>query len=149
MRDPAVRRWSAFHRRVYRLTRGRLGRRLVDNDMLLLTTRGRATGEEHTVPLLYLRDGASLVVIASYGGRPRHPDWYLNLVAHPRVEVQVEGRRGQMLARTARPEERAAWWPRVLTAYDGYRVYQTRTGREIPVVFLDPEETGEPPSPPF
>ena len=138
MRDPAVRRWSSFHRRLYRLTRGRVGRRLVDNDMLLLTTRGRVTGRDHTVPLLYLRDGPSFVVIASYGGRPRHPDWYENLVAHPRVGVQVAGARMEMLARTADSQERERWWPRVIAAYDGYRAYQTRTDREIPVVYLDP-----------
>jgi len=138
MRDPAVRRWSRFHVRLYRLTRGRIGDRLVDNDMLLLTTRGHVTGEPHTVPLLYLRAGERLVVIASYGGRPLDPTWYLNLVAEPRVEVQTRGERSEMLARTASEVERALWWPRIEAAYDGYRDYQSRTDRVIPVVFLEP-----------
>jgi deazaflavin-dependent oxidoreductase (nitroreductase family) len=138
MRDSSVRRWSRFHKVAYRLTGGRVGRRLVDNDMLLLTTIGRSTGKPHTVPLLYLTDGDRYVVIASYGGRPHHPEWYLNLVAEPGVTVQVPGEVRQMTARTANPEERHAWWPRIVDAYEGYAVYQSRTDREIPVVVLEP-----------
>lgn len=138
MKDASVRRWSRFHAFLYRITGGRIGRRLVQNDMLLLTTHGRETGEPHTVPLLYLTDDDRFVVIASYGGRDRHPDWYLNLVADPIVRVQTPESRRTMRARTAEPDERAVWWPRVLDAYDGYRTYQGRTSREIPVVFLEP-----------
>lgn len=125
-----------MHTAIYRLTRGRIGRRLVGNDMLLLTTRGRRSGRAHTVPLLYLRDGQQLVVIASWGGRDDHPDWYENLVAHPVVRVQVEGEQRTMVAETATPERRRVLWKRVLAAYDGYRLYQDRTNREIPVVVL-------------
>lgn len=126
-----------MHRALYRLTGGRLGGRLIDNDMLLLTTRGRNTGHGHIVPLLYLRDGGSLVVIASYGGRDRDPQWYRNLVADPSVTVQIGARRLPMIARTAGPTEREAWWPRVVSAYDEYAEYQKRTDREIPVVILE------------
>jgi F420H(2)-dependent quinone reductase len=140
LRDASVKRWSAFHTALYRLTRGRLGHRLVDNDMLLLTTVGHVSGAEHTVPLLYLRDGGRLVVIASYGGRPRHPAWYDNLVAEPRVRIQVDSRTYDMTARTAGPEERREWWPRIVDAYDGYSAYQSRTQRVIPVVFLEPRQ---------
>lgn len=139
MRDSSVRQWSRFHRKLFQLTAGRVGKRLVDNDMLLLTTSGRLTGEAHTVPLLYLRDGERLVVIASYGGRDDYPDWYLNLESAPEVVVELPGTRRQMVARTAGSEERTRWWPRVVAAYDGYAVYQSRTRREIPVVFLDPD----------
>lgn len=138
MRDTSVKRWSAIHTVVYRVTRGRLGRRLVNNDILLLTTKGHVTGEGHTVPLLYLRDGRALVVIASYGGRPQHPTWYRNLVADPDVEVQINGARADMVARTANPKERSRWWPKIVATYDGYATYQARTDREIPVVFLEP-----------
>lgn len=138
MRDSSVRRWSALHKDLYRLTRGRLGRRLVDNDILLLTTTGRRTGREHTVPLLYLTDGPRLVVVASYGGRPIHPAWYLNLDHQPKVTVQIGSHAMAMVARSAGPEKRAQWWPRIVDAYDGYSTYQSRTDREIPIVFLEP-----------
>lgn len=105
--------------------------------MLLLTTKGRVTGEDHTVPLLYLRDGDRLVVVASYGGRPRHPAWYRNLLAEPSVRVQVDGSTMPMVARTASVEERSSWWPRIVEAYDDYSTYQSRTERQIPVVFLE------------
>lgn len=127
---------------LYRLTGGILGRRLVDNDILLLSSTGRRSGEPHVVPLLYLRDGERLVVIASYGGRPDHPAWYHNLVADPRVGVQVRSGRVEMLARSADPAEHAMWWPRIVDAYPGYAAYQSRTERVIPVVFLEPIETG-------
>ena len=138
MKDPAVRRWSRFHTRLYRFTNGLLGRRLVANDMLLLTTKGHRTGRPHTVPLLYLKDHEAFVVIASYGGRPEHPTWYQNLMADPEVTVQIEGTKTRMTARPADPEEREVWWPRIEAAYGGYSVYQSRTDREIPVVFLEP-----------
>jgi F420H(2)-dependent quinone reductase len=140
MRDASVRRWSRLHAILYRATGGIVGRRLVANQMLLLTTRGHRSGEEHTVPLLYLEDPPRLVIIASYGGRPDHPAWYRNLLATPRVRVQIGRARREMMARTATAEERALWWPKVLDAYDGYRAYQSRTDREIPVVFLEPVE---------
>ncbi len=106
--------------------------------MLLLTTTGRKTGQDHTVPLLYLTDDERLVVIASYGGREYYPAWYLNLVDNPVVTAQLLGRTLEMVARVAHHDERQEWWPRIVDAYDGYRVYQSRTKREIPVVFLEP-----------
>ena len=138
MRDVTARRLSRLHAFVYRLTRGRVGRRLVRNDMLLLTTRGAKTGREHTVPLLYLRAGETIAVIASWGGRPNNPQWFSNLMADPEAVVQVRSERWLVRARAATPEERAEWWPRVLAAYDGYRVYQSHTDRVIPIVFLTP-----------
>jgi F420H(2)-dependent quinone reductase len=138
MRSATARRLSRIHAGLYRATGGRIGRRLVDNDMLLLTTTGRRSGRPHTVPLLYLADGDRLVVIASWGGKPDHPHWYHNLVAEPRAVVQIRSRRFPVVAQTAGATERAAWWPRVVAAYDGYADYQERTDREIPVVFLDP-----------
>ncbi|HSO50488.1 MAG TPA: nitroreductase family deazaflavin-dependent oxidoreductase [Acidimicrobiia bacterium] len=142
MRDGQVRRMSRLHRWLYKTTRGAVGKRLVDNDILLLTTTGRRTGRPHTVPLLYLREGETVVLIASYGGRDRHPAWYLNLAATPEVEVQLRQQQFKARARTADPEERAAWWPRVVAAYGDYAVYQTRTDRVIPVVLLEPLREG-------
>ena len=138
MKDVSVKRWSRFHKSLFRITRGRIGKRLVANDMLLLTTIGRKTAVAHTVPLLYLTEADRLVVIASYGGRNQHPEWYLNLVANPLVTVEIPGQKMSMAARTAGPEERNVWWPKILDAYDGYAIYQSRTDRKIPVVFLEP-----------
>jgi deazaflavin-dependent oxidoreductase (nitroreductase family) len=138
VRANTARRLSRLHVTVYRLTGGVLGRRLVDNNMLLLTTRGRTTGKAHTVPLLYLPDGDTLVVIASWGGRPRDPEWYRNLVAEPRATVQVRSRTWAVRGRTADTDERGTWWPRIVAAYPGYRIYQSRTDRTIPVVLLEP-----------
>ena len=138
MKDDTVRRLSRLHRVLYRATGGVIGRRLADNDMLLLTTTGRRTGRSHTVPLLYLRDGPRLVVIASYGGRDHHPDWYLNLTADPMVWVRTESESSTARASTAGPEERSNWWPRIVESHSPYASYQARTDREIPVVFLDP-----------
>jgi deazaflavin-dependent oxidoreductase (nitroreductase family) len=133
---------SSLHAYLYRTTDGRIGRRLVNNDMLLLTTVGRNTGTEHTVPLLYLREGDRLIVIASYGGRPEHPEWYLNLQAHPQASVQILGDRTEVKATTTTDQEHSEWWPRITDAYSDYAVYQSRTDRRIPVVWLDRFPTG-------
>ena len=105
--------------------------------MLLLTTVGRLTGNPHTVPLLYLEEGDDLIVVASWGGRPQNPEWYLNLAANPEVSVQVGRRQWQATASTIESDERQSWWPRIVDAYAGYAQYQSRTDREIPVVRLE------------
>lgn len=138
MLDRTVRTLSRLHAIVYRATGGMIGRRLVDNDMLLLTTKGALTGSEHTVPLLFLRDDDRLVVVASYGGRPDHPQWYRNLVAHPEATVRIGRTLANVSASTMGATDRARWWPRVVEAFGDYATYQSRTEREIPLVWLDP-----------
>jgi deazaflavin-dependent oxidoreductase (nitroreductase family) len=133
-----VRRLSRLHAALYRATSGRIGRRLADNDMLVLATTRRVSGGLHRVPLLYLRHDGGFAVFASYGGRNGHPAWYHNLVARPQAEVRVGRRRIAVTARTAVGDERAALWERAVAAYAGYREYQARTSREIPVVVLEP-----------
>lgn len=139
MRDRTAKNLSTLHTLLFRATSGRIGRRLVNNDMLLLSTRGRVTGKTHTVPLLYLRDGKDLVVIASWGGRDQHPEWYLNLMENPVGATQINGTRVRVRATTADSGQRRRLWPQVLAAYDGYSEYQSRTDREIPVVILSQE----------
>ena len=129
--------FSALHRLVYEASGGRVGANLVRMPVLLLTTTGRSSGTRRTVPLTYLEDGDDLVLVASYGGSPTHPAWYLNLEANPEVEVQIGRERRPMRARRATPEERARLWPRVVEAYHGYAGYQRRTRREIPLVVLE------------
>ena len=104
---------------------------------LVLTTTGRKSGKSLTLPLIYGRAGNSCVVIASKGGAPQHPAWYLNLAANPEVEVQVKAERFRARARTASGAERAALWQQLVEIYHPYEKYQAATSREIPVVVLD------------
>ena len=109
--------------------------------VLELTTTGQSSGRPRTVMLtspVQERDG--IVIVASRGGDDRHPAWFLNLCSSPDVKVAFAGKPKQpMRARVATSEERAALWPRVIAAYEGYADYQTRTDREIPLVLLEPD----------
>jgi deazaflavin-dependent oxidoreductase (nitroreductase family) len=127
---------SAFHRGLYSASGGRVGRRIAGMPVLLLTTVGRRSGKRRTVPLTYFDDGEAIVLVASYGGRPHNPDWFENLLVNPEVEVAVRGDAQRMTARRATPDERARLWPRIIETYDGYRVYQAKTDREIPLAIL-------------
>lgn len=124
---------------VYRASGGRIGGRFRHGaPVLLLTTRGRRSGEPRVAPLLYLADGERVVIVASKGGMAKSPLWYGNLVAHPQCEVEIGASRRSMRARTAGPEEKAALWPRLVAMYRDYDDYQARTDRDIPVVILEP-----------
>ncbi|MFL6127961.1 MAG: nitroreductase family deazaflavin-dependent oxidoreductase [Mycobacteriales bacterium] len=105
---------------------------------LLLTTRGRKSGLLRRTALIYGRDGDSYVVVASQGGLPEHPAWYLNLDADPRVHVQVGSEELDARARTATGEERARLWRDMAAVWPAYDDYQRKTDREIPVVVLTP-----------
>jgi deazaflavin-dependent oxidoreductase (nitroreductase family) len=105
---------------------------------LLLTTVGRKSGRVLTLPLIFGRSGPNYIVVASKGGAPAHPAWYLNLQANPEVKVQVKAEKFTALAHTADPEERAALWPKMVEIYGPYTQYQTKTDRQIPVVVLQP-----------
>jgi deazaflavin-dependent oxidoreductase (nitroreductase family) len=133
----SLRLFAALHRCAYQLTGGALGGRILGAPVLLLTTTGRQSGKLRTTPLLYLEDGAALVVIASNGGAPSHPGWFLNLEADPEVEVQVRRERRALRAHRASPSERERLWPRALAVYKAYEDYQRKTEREIPVVLLE------------
>ena len=128
---------KALHERTYSLTGGRLGGKLAGLPVLLLTTRGRKSGLQRTVPLTYFRDGDAIVVVGSKGGSSRHPDWYLNLEADPAVEVQIGREHEQRRARRAIPDEAGRLWPEVLARAPGYGKYRAKTSREIPLVLLE------------
>lgn len=117
----------------YRGTGGLVGGWL-GGPILLLTTTGRKSGVSRTLPLLYLKTDRGYALVASYGGSDRHPAWYLNLDAEPRVKIQVGPRRFVGRAETVGPERRAELWPKLVALYSGYESYQSRTEREIPVV---------------
>jgi deazaflavin-dependent oxidoreductase (nitroreductase family) len=106
---------------------------------LLLTTKGRKSGQPRALPLIYGEAGQSYVVIASKGGMPKHPVWYLNLEAHPECELMVGAKHVTARARVAEGEERARLWKQMAEIYPPYDEYQERAGeRTIPVVVLDP-----------
>jgi deazaflavin-dependent oxidoreductase (nitroreductase family) len=105
---------------------------------LLLTTAGRRSARPLTMPLIFGRSGSNYVVVASKGGAPTHPSWYLNLQATPEVQVQVKADKFKAHAYTAGPEERPALWKKMVEMYGPYAHYQTKTERQIPVVVLKP-----------
>ena len=107
--------------------------------VLLLTTTGRRSGEERIAPLIYGRHGDDYLIVASRGGAPKPPAWYLNLRDDPTVGVQVKADRFTARARTATAEERPELWRTMTEIWPDYDTYQTKTDREIPVVVLEPE----------
>ncbi len=131
-----VRGMSSLHAALYR-TFG--GRELLGRNTLLLTTRGRKTGREIAVPLLYVEDGGCFYVVGSFGGSDTPPGWYRNLVAHPEVTVEVRDGRRRCRARPLEPAQAARVWPKLLAIYPAYAEYQKRTTRVIPVVELSPQ----------
>jgi len=123
---------------VYRKTDGRLaGTFLQGAPVALLTTTGRKTGEPRVSPLLYLREGNRIVLVASKGGAASNPMWYLNLKADPRVSVQIKDEVLNLTARDANEEERQRYWPRLVQMYTSFDDYQSWTDRVIPVVVCD------------
>jgi deazaflavin-dependent oxidoreductase (nitroreductase family) len=136
---------SRVNTRVYRVTGGRIGRSWRVGagfrkpvPICLLTTTGRKTGQPHTVPLCYLQDNDSVVLVASQGGLPTNPQWYYNIKANPEVQIEIGKRRTDCTARVAGPDERARLWPKLVDMYADYASYQSWTEREIPVVICTP-----------
>jgi deazaflavin-dependent oxidoreductase (nitroreductase family) len=131
---------SAAHSGLYRLSRGRLGRRIGKAPVLLLTTTGRKTGQRRTVPLLFIEDAGDWIVVASNGGRDEHPGWWRNLSANPNATIQAGARLAAVSANEVSSEERERLWPRLAAVYPSYDAYTKKTERRIPVVRLHPDE---------
>jgi deazaflavin-dependent oxidoreductase (nitroreductase family) len=126
------------HVKAYQETGGEVGYIWNNATTLLLTTTGRKSGEKKTVPLIFVPDGDNYVIIASLGGAPNHPAWYLNLAAEPRVTLQVKDKVFEAVARTAPSPERERLWAKAVEAWPQYDDYQAKTSRRIPVVVLEP-----------
>lgn len=128
------------HVRRYRVTDGEEGHVWREGStILLLTTKGRKTGLDRTVPLIYDWDGENPVIVASKGGAPDHPGWFKNLVQTPAAEVQILDRHVPVRAHEAEGEERARLWAQMNRIWPHYEEYQAKTDRRIPVVVLEPE----------
>jgi deazaflavin-dependent oxidoreductase (nitroreductase family) len=125
------------HVRRYVETDGVEGHEWQGVNTLILTTTGRRSGEPRSTPLIYGRHGDDYLIVASRGGAPEHPAWFLNLLEHPEVSVQVLGERFTARARTATPEERPELWRTMAEIWPAYDGYQRKTDREIPVVVLE------------
>ena len=107
--------------------------------IVLLTTKGRKTGLDRTVPLIYDWDGKNPVIVASKGGAPDHPGWFKNLVKTPGADVQVLGDHFPVHAREAEGNERERLWAQMNRIWPHYEEYQAKTERRIPVVVLERE----------
>jgi deazaflavin-dependent oxidoreductase (nitroreductase family) len=129
---------GAEHVRRYQETNGEVGYLWNGVPTLLLTTTGRRTGLARTIAIIFGRDGDDYLLVASKGGAPNHPEWYLNLTAKPEAEIQVRGERLSVAARTASEAEKPRLWQIMTELWPNYDVYQTRTERVIPVVVLSP-----------
>jgi deazaflavin-dependent oxidoreductase (nitroreductase family) len=129
--------WVNEHIRTYVDSDGKNGHTWRGVTTLLLTTLGRKSGQWRRTALIYGQDGDRFLVVASKGGAPQHPAWYLNLVDHPQVEVQVGADKFTARARTANAEEKARLWPIMTKTWPDYDSYQQRTDRDIPVVILE------------
>jgi deazaflavin-dependent oxidoreductase (nitroreductase family) len=129
--------WVARHVRGYVETDGKKGHRWSGVNTLLLTTRGRQSGKLRRTALIYGEDGDRYLVVASKGGAETHPSWYLNLVEHPEVQVQVGGAKFPAHARTATAEEKPRLWRLMTSIWPEYDRYQAKTDRDIPVVILE------------
>jgi deazaflavin-dependent oxidoreductase (nitroreductase family) len=127
------------HPWLYKLSGGRIGGRVVGMPVLLLTTTGRKSGRPRERALTYVPAGSAFAVIASYLGEPRHPDWYLNLIARPEAVVRVGAAERRVRAREAQGEERERLWREAVRMNGDYEEYRARTSRRIPVMVLEPE----------
>ena len=130
--------WVRSHIQEYVESDGKKGHKWRGLPTLLLTTRGRKSGKLRRTALIYGRDGANYLVVASNGGAAKHPNWYLNLVENPEVNLQVGADKFTARAHTASPEEKLRLWQVMSKIFPMYDSYQAKTSREIPLVIVEP-----------
>lgn len=124
---------------LYKKTDGKIGGKFLKGaPVALLTTIGRKTGQPRVSPLLYLREGNRVILVASQGGAAKNPMWYLNLKANPKVTIQIKDEVLHLTARDATEQEKSEYWPKLVEMYSSFDDYQSWTHRVIPVVICDP-----------
>jgi deazaflavin-dependent oxidoreductase (nitroreductase family) len=135
--EPSAWKFAADQVALYEATGGAEGGTLQGKPVIILTTRGRHSGKVRKAPLMRVEHNGTYAVVASMGGAPKHPVWYLNLIASPAVTLQDRANVYEMLAREVRGDEKARWWALAVAAWPAYAEYQTKTDRQIPVVVLE------------
>jgi F420H(2)-dependent quinone reductase len=143
---PLLNRLALAHVAVYRASGGVIGHYVPGlGPMLLLDHVGAKSGTKRTSPLVYVKDGADYVIVASKGGHPKHPGWYHNLRANPDTTIQIGSDRIPVHARVASEgEEYDRLWKLMVGVYDGYEEYRKRTDRRIPLIVLEPRDGAGP-----
>ena len=136
--EPSTQQWVRDQVELYESSGGTQGLTLQDRPVVILTSRGAKSGKIRKTPLMRVEHDGLYAVVASQGGAPKHPVWYLNLLADPHVELQDGPARQDMTARVVTGAEKALWWERAVATWPAYADYQTKTDREIPVLVLEP-----------
>jgi deazaflavin-dependent oxidoreductase (nitroreductase family) len=137
--EPSPSKFVADQVALYEATGGAEGGTLLDKPVVILTTRGRHTGKVRKTPLMRVEHDGTYAVVASMGGAPKHPVWYLNLIASPAsVTLQDGPNVYEMAAREVHGDEKTRWWALAAQAWPAYADYQAKTDRQIPVVVLEP-----------
>jgi deazaflavin-dependent oxidoreductase (nitroreductase family) len=129
---------ARIHARVLSASGGRLGRRLLGADVLVMRTTGRRSGQVRESPAFFVAHGDAFAVVASNAASQRFPAWWLNLQANPDAEAFVQGSWRPVRARRADEQEAAELWPKLAAMYGGYDLYRSIATREMPVVLLEP-----------
>ncbi|HEY5841089.1 MAG TPA: nitroreductase family deazaflavin-dependent oxidoreductase [Mycobacterium sp.] len=136
--EPSTLDWARENAEVIMESGGTKGTELNGRRVILLTTIGAKTGKIRKTPLMRVEHDGRYAIVASLGGAPKHPVWYYNVTANPRVELQDGTVSGDYEAREVFGDEKAQWWERAVAAYPDYADYQTKTDRQIPVFVLSP-----------
>ncbi|MFB6715997.1 MULTISPECIES: nitroreductase family deazaflavin-dependent oxidoreductase [unclassified Streptomyces] len=136
--EPSPAQWVRDQVELFESSGGTEGTTLRGLPVIILTTRGARSGKIRKTPLMRVEHDGTYAVVASQGGAPKHPVWYHNLVADPKVELQDGPVRQDMNAREVTGEEKAVWWQRAVDAFPDYADYQLKTDRKIPVFVLEP-----------
>jgi deazaflavin-dependent oxidoreductase (nitroreductase family) len=136
--EPSAFEWARNQVELYESSGGTEGTTFRDMPVIVLTTLGAKTGKVRKTPLMRVENEGRYAVVASLGGAPKHPVWYYNVKANPRVELQDGPVKQDMTAREVTGEEKAKWWAVAVEAYPDYADYQRKTERQIPVFVLEP-----------
>lgn len=138
--EPSPWKFAADQVALYEATGGAEGGTLQGKPVIILTTRGRHSGKVRKTPLMRVEQNGTYAVVASMGGAPKHPVWYLNLIASPAATLQDGPNVYTMRAREVHGDEKARWWARAVEAWPAYAEYQKKTDRQIPVLVLEPTQ---------